>query len=400
MTRDTNRILTERLLDLTAISRQGPALEDNDAIVTHIEVNHHHGVGVLMYRLFGSSPDIFSIRSRNYYDGRQEFGVKHVCIPHGETSRDHVFRKVLQSLDGATVRRVLCIPYFPDDALNAIALKEIFGVPLCTYLMDDQNVRIEGIPDAVMSELLAKASLRLAISPELCQGYQQKFGHKMWFLPPLVPSRLIPAEICPLAEPRSKEGVIVGNIWGRRWVDLVRETVRGSGITLRWYNNGEFRWLPCTLPEMARDGVIPQDGPRVSDERLVDILRRTPFAVVPSGILDDTDDRRSIGELSLPSRIPFIFATSHTPILVLGSPETAAARFVTKAGIGMVAPYERRAFQRAVEQMTDARANLEMRRAAFRLSTCFADDGAADWIWNSLARGGPADSRYQELLTA
>src|SRR5262249_5141089 len=130
---------------------------------------------------------------------------------------------------------------------------------------------------------------------------------------------------------------------------------------------------------------------------LIEVLRQTPFAVVPSGTLDDTDDRRFIAQLSLPSRIPYIFATSHTPILVLGSGETAAARFVTDAGIGMVAAYERSAFQEAVRKITDPATNTKMRHAAFRIGTRYADRGAAGWIWNSLARGEPVDDRYEEL---
>lgn len=401
--------LARKLLDLIAKAppesiteqfvQQPP--QDADAIVTHIEVNDRHGVGVLISRLFGEDDNILSIRSQDYYEGRQDFGAMHVCVSHSDTSRDMVFWNVLQALRGATVKRVLCVPYFPDDARNAIALKESFGGPLCTYLMDDQNLCADGIPDSVMEELLAKSTLRLAISRELCAGYEQKYGYKMWLMPPLVPTRLIPPRLNtpPEAALQSHSGIIVGNIWGQRWIELLRETVRDSGITLRWYNHGEFRWLPCTKEALSSDGVIPQEGPPDPDERMVEILRQAPFVVVPSGTLDDTDDRRFIAQLSFPSRIPYILATSHAPILVLGNPETAAARFVTGAGIGMVAPYGRRTFQEAVEQITRPGVNLEMRRAAFLLSIRFADLGASEWLWSSLAKGEPMDGRYEELMS-
>jgi hypothetical protein len=398
---ERNRELAQRLLELTAGVRTEPVLREADAIVTHIEVNDHHGVGVLVNRLFGQCDNILSIRSKDFYEGRQAFGAKHVCISHSaaSASRDEVFWNVLQALQGATVKRVLCSPYFPDDALTAIALKNIFGVPLCTYIMDDQNLSTDGIPDSVMGELLAQSSLRLAISPELCSGYEQKYRHNVWFLPPLVPDQFIPSEPILLSERtlQSGSGVIVGNIWGQRWIQLLRETVRDSGITLRWYNNGEFRWLPCTAEDLGRDGVIPQAGPRHTDEQLIEILRETPFVVVPSGVLDDTDDRHFIARLSLPSRIPYIFATAHTPILVLGSEQSAAARFVTEAGVGMVAPYERRAFQEAVDRITSPDVNQTMRRAASQLSHRFSDRDAADWIWRSLAEGEPINDKYQNM---
>ena len=131
---------------------------------------------------------------------------------------------------------------------------------------------------------------------------------------------------------------------------------------------------------------------------MVEVLRQAPFVVVPSGVLDHTDDRRFIAQLSLPSRIPYILATSQAPILVLGSAETAAARFVTAAGIGLVAPYGRSAFQDATERISRPDVNLEMRRAAVLLASRFADIGGAEWLWQSLARGEPFDGRYEDMM--
>jgi hypothetical protein len=64
----------------------------------------------------------------------------------------------------------------------------------------------------------------------------------------------------------------------------------------------------------------------------------------------------------------------------------------------MVAPYQQKAFARAVEQMERPDLNLAMRRDAFGLSHRFADQGAAEWIWQSLAAGQPADNRYEDLM--
>jgi hypothetical protein len=373
--------------------------QEADAIVAHIEINNHHGVGVLLQRLFGHSGNIVSIRSKDFYNGNQDFGAKHVRIAHGGASRDMVVWNVLEALGGATIRRVLCVPYFPDDALNAIALKEAFGVPLCTYLMDDQNLCADGIPDSILAELLAKSSLRLAISAEMCAGYEAKYRRRIWFMPPLAPAHLIPQRLNQVSEQALKEraAVILGNIWGQHWLALLRKTVRASGITLRWYNNGEFRWLSCSKDDLVQDGIVPQEGPAESDERLVEILRQAPFVVVPSGTLEECDDRRFIAQLSFPSRIPYILATSHTPILVIGHPNTAAARAVTHFGIGMVAPYERHAFVDGVERITRPDSNLAMRRTAFLLSPRFADLGASEWLWQSLAKGAPVDGRYEDL---
>jgi hypothetical protein len=402
-----NQDLTDNLLSLTG-SEPAPASEpaarpaplEADAIVAHIEINDHHGVGVLLRRLFGDAANVVSIRSKDFYGGRQDFGAMHACIAHNGAARDTVMWNVLEALGGATIRRVLSAPYFTDDALNAMALKEAFGAPLCTFLMDDQNLCSDGIPDAVMGELLRKSSLRLAISPELCAAYEARYGCKVWFMPPVAPTRLIPRQLNQLPEQalRERQPIILGNIWGQQWLESLRATVRGTGITLRWYNNGEFRWLSCSKEELVRDGIVPQEGPPDPDDVFVETLRQAPFVVLPSGTLEENDDRRFIAQLSFPSRIPYILATSHAPILVLGNAQTAAARIVTRFGIGAAAPYRRREFLEAAERITSPGVNLAMRRAAFLLSVRFADLGAAEWIWQSLEKGEPVDGRYEDMM--
>jgi hypothetical protein len=94
----------------------------------------------------------------------------------------------------------------------------------------------------------------------------------------------------------------------------------------------------------------------------------------------------------------YLLATSQVPILVLGSPKTAAAHFVEQFGIGMVADYDRCLFQKAVAALTDPEANLALRRRAHAVAGQFSSEGAADWIWRSLARGRPVDSRYEDLM--
>lgn len=375
-------------------------LRDADAIVTHIEVNDKHGVGVLIGRLFRHHRNIISIRSQDHYGGEQDFAGMCLRIGHQDTSRDAVFKNVLDALAGNTIARVLCVPYYPDDARNALVLKEAHGVPLCTYLMDDQNICVDGIPDELMRELLAKSSLRLAISPELAVSYELKYGCKFWFMPPVATAAHILSELRPWEAARSERraGVMVGNIWGQRWMDLLRETVRGAGITLRWYSNSYFRFLSGDRDELARDSIIVPEGPPLPDLELIEVLRQAPFVVVPSGTLDASDDRRFIAQLSLPSRIPFIMATSHTPIIVLGDRRTGAGRFVEDLEIGMVCPYDRESFQAAVDKITQPDVNLAMRGNALARAKRYSDEGVAEWIWQSLARGGPLDQRYEEMM--
>ncbi len=402
----TDSVLANRLLEITRragsvylkpqTADTAQTLEDLDAIVSHAEVNCHHGVGVLISRYFREYQNILSIRSRDLYQGEQNFGVANVRLSHEFQQREDVYLKVVTALEGMTVRRILCIPYYPDDVWNALALSDLFGAPLCTYLMDDQNLCEPAIPDPLMSALLSKSRLRLAVSEQLRQGYQQKYGLQFGYMPPLVSIQHImarPSNACLFDDP-----VIIGNIWGSHWVTSLRRAVRDSTTTIRWFNNGHFPWLPCSLDDLRADGIHPQTGERNSDEAMIKILRAAPFVIVPSGTMDDEDDRRFIAQMSLPSRIPFVVATSQAPILVLGHPGTAAAKFVTKHGIGISAPYDTGELVAAMERLRNPELNARMRRTGLLLASRFADIGSAEWIWASLSKGAPIDCRFEESV--
>jgi hypothetical protein len=227
--------------------------------------------------------------------------------------------------------------------------------------------------------------------------YGLKYGYRMWYMPPLAPAGLVPSRlVAPPRDADARHGIIIGNIWGERWVELLRNAVRGSAVTLTWHCSGEFRWLPCGKQDLIADSIMPRDP--LPEDALIQTLRTTRFSVVPSGVLDESDDRRFIAQLSLPSRIPYMMAVSHIPILVLGSRDTGAAHFVEQFGIGVVAGYERKAFVEAVDYITRPEVNLEMRRKALALAGRFTDVGVAEWIWQSLARGEPIDGRYEDLM--
>ncbi len=128
------------------------------------------------------------------------------------------------------------------------------------------------------------------------------------------------------------------------------------------------------------------------------MLRRTAFVVIPSGTLDDDDDRRFIAQLSLPSRIPFLMGVAQVPLLVIGNERTGAARFVREFEIGTVCDYEPEAFRAAVDAITEPARNQALRRRALALAGRFSDAGAAEWIWQSLERGEAFDLRYEDLM--
>jgi hypothetical protein len=377
-----------------------PALVD--IVITPCEVNQLHGTGTLLFRLFPDSREILSLRTSSFYGQPQTFGAQNYCFPPGQTSRQDIATWVQWWLNGAKVRRVIVFPYLPMDPLVAIVIKELFRVPLCTYIMDDKNVCAEGIPDALMDELLAKSDLRLVISPEMRDAYARKYGMPFWLMPPLVPEAILHSRPLPLdpAIPLDR-GVLLGNIWGQRWLEMLRDTFRGTGFKVDWYCNQKTpAGLTFDPVEMEADGIRFMQP--IPEAELPATLAKYPYAVVPSDTFDGQSPPavRAIAELSLLSRIPTIMTTSHLPILVLGHPGTCAARFVTRFGIGEVTPYESGAVRAALQRLSAPETQTRIRARAARLSPSFSSQDSADWIWRSLAAGAPCDQRYESLMPA
>lgn len=378
------------------------AARDYDAVVSHIEVNDRHGVGVVLRMLFKNHRDILCVRSRDFFGGKNELGDRHVRIDHTE-DRVAAFGTVARAMTGMRPRRILCCPYFPADVWNGLIMKYLYGSPLCMYVMDDQSVTTDGIPSELMAEALRAADLRLAISQEMAHAYERKYGCKFWLVPPVVAPHLIPAAPPePDAELlRSGTGVLVGNVWSARWLAMLRTAVRGAGITLHWYGDDKPAGMTLDKVALAADGILHQGF--LPQDEFVSRLRKYPYAVLATSPLDgDTSDEtpgaRAIARLSLPSRLPFILAATHTPVVVVGSPETTAARFVERFGLGGNCSYSPNPLRAAVGRLIDPSHQRAVRAKAAELAPGFSAAPVVDWIWKSLELGRPVDDRFEKLM--
>jgi len=371
------------------------AIRDADAIITTNEVTDRHGTGVILRRIFGQSPGILSIRSTRLYS-EHALGQAELCLGHEGFSRVESFTRIASALNGNTVRRVLCVPFLPDELITAIILKELFNAPLCVYLMDDNNIHAHGIPDELMREALEKASFRLAISPELRDAYEEKYHLKFWVMPPLVDDAAVQrvAQSPTGINVKTQTGVLIGSLWSRPWLQLLRKTVREAGLQVDWYGNASAPWLKVTSEELRNDGII--DRGFVPEAELTQRLKDYLYALVPSGTLDENDDRPEIARLSLPTRLPYLLAAANTPAIVLGSPKTAAARFLQRFPIGMVTPYDPGKLHSAVQDICQPEQQRRCRSCAAEWAPLFSAKGVADWLWQSLETGEPHDARFEE----
>ena len=361
-----------------------------DVVITANEINDHHGTGLLLKRILDERR-LFAICSRNDW-GVQNFGRWNATIPQRDASRPQSFRNVLRALAGRTIANTLCVPYLPDELATAIAIKEAFGARLCAYIMDDQNVSASALTDSSMGEFLQKSHVRFATHPELRAAYERKYDLKFFLLPAVVPDELICREpVAPVLTPRI--GAMIGTVWDQTWLDALCAALHGGSWRIDWFGNHRFWSVNSPEAKLRRAGIVAHGV--VPESRLALELRKYPFAIVPVAA---RDDNRGELALSLPGRILFTMAVSRTPILIVGSESTCAARFVRHFGIGLVAPYDARKVAAAMEHLSDPTMQANMRKRAAAIGPAFSDRGVKEWLRASIEAGEPVDRRFEDAF--
>ena len=366
------------------------------AVVTINEINDMHGTGPLVKRIFEGRRGIFSIRSRDHW-GTQDFGDWHVKVSQEGRTRPECFRRVLRVLAGRNIRSVTCVPFLAEELVTSIAIKESFGVKMCAYIMDDQNVAVNVIPDELMREFLEKCSLRLATHPELRDAYARKYGLPFYILPAVVPAALVSVEPLPPAyDPQAKIGALLGSFWDQSWFDQLCTALEPCHYRIDWYGQNRSPWLKFPPEDLARAGITPFGI--LPEDRLAAELRKYPFVIVPCGALGGKETNVGVASLSLPGRILFAAATSHTPVLLVGSERSCGARLVERFGIGVTVPYDAAPLAEAMQRLSDPQLQAGMRRNAAAIAGVLSDRGVVDWLWKAIERGEPPDSRFEDLF--
>jgi glycosyltransferase involved in cell wall biosynthesis len=369
------------------LSSIGGYLSQVSAVVTAAEINDRHGTGVLLARLFKDEANYLHLRSRDLYGGITG-GAQQLCIPPSYDAAS-----VLPGmLHGSTLRRILSVPYDRSDVANTLALHALTGAPLCSWIMDHNlGDGPDQIPAAMMQQLLDRSSLCLGISPEICQLYGERFGRMLHFAPPVVDACLGQRELLHLPPTAylPATGVLLGNVWSQRWLKKLAETVASAHVPLVAYGHKSPQWVKhdALAAHVDMRGFLPED-------ELVLALRALPFAVVPTGMLDEQDDLPEIARYSLPSRTLYLSAVGNLPIIVVGHEDSGVARFVTTHDLGVVVPYEGKTLRRTVQWICQPEQQLRFRRRAAQMAPAFACDDMLAWVWRSLELARPCDDRW------
>ena len=369
----------------------------NTVIISAVETNDHHGVGVYLARLFGSTPGVIALRSRTMYGGSCLFSPRSYEIRRAISGDSGPWRSRMSALcKGLEVARIVAVPYFPEDFENALLCKEQTGARLCVYLMDDQNILEPEVSDRLVDQLLRKSDLRLAISPEMRAAYQTKFGYDFGFFPPVVRSDEIVGEDF-VGTLETDRLALTGNFWRKATFEKFCALIGRTGVQIDWFGKGpSASWLEANPERLAEIGIhclgfLPAP-------EFVTRLRRYPVMIVPSGSLDSEDGNLAFSHFSLPSRLVFGLAQARIPTLVLGHPETAAGRFVRQLGIGEISAYDTEAFKFTLAKMLDHDYQRITRNRCLEVSHRFVAKDPGAWILHSVEKGIPLASPFDRLL--
>jgi len=350
----------------------------NLAIVTAVELNDQHGTGIFVRNLLDDPTEVNVFCSKLIYGGAD----RHFKIPE-DASLDSAARRLIRN---QPVDKILCVPYFPSEFRFAVKLKEKTEAPLCTFLMDDQNIFTQEIHDRDVQALLNQSDLILAISPEMAEVYSRKYNREVLFFPPFVTPR------SPFVKSRwnfskSEEigrGAMIGNIWSQKRFAQILDLLDETGISIDWYGHGgKAPWLEGTPEEWVKKGLCYHGW--LEKEKLIQKLAEYPFVLMPSGEMDASDDKLSFSKLSLPSRLVFLNARVGVPVLVLGHPETAAARFVRRFGTGVSASGQPVAFRQTIEKLLQPEFRSPLLANLARHADLWSHDNPGEMIWEALA---------------
>ena len=358
-----------------------------DLVISPNEISFAHGTGVLLSRLIEDQENILVARSFTHYGGKQRANVKKAFVlPHGVANRQDVFAEVVQWLSGYTIRSIICVPFFQPDLYIALAAQAFTGAPLGLWIMDDNCLRNEGISRVVMNEAIHRATALFAISPELKQAYQTEFRKSFSVVPPLVPKSFIRKE----ASPASKVShlIMIGNIWSPHILDQFSQVVQKAGLKIDWHSSNPTHWSHIVNhTTLAKRGIniIQSEEPKELTSKVVNAL----VVIIPSdpGNLDQGHEV-ALGDMSIPTRLPFVLATAGTPMIVVGRAGTAAANFVNRFNLGRTVEYDALALKRAVEELGLAEVQADIRTRAAKLAPSFSFEGTFNFMVESILDGG------------
>lgn len=371
-----------------------------DLVVMANEINFAHGTGILMSRILAEVPDYVLFRAFDHWGGTQVVKPFADFVLHRYSEdRQTIAAFAAGRLDRYCARSILAIPYTREDVVMALTIKAITGAPMTIWIMDDNCLSNEGIPADLMRELVLVADARFVISDAMRADYEAHFGWPFWVMPPLVAKRLIRQDVCPMpARDEGPRGAIVGNIWHQAWLLDAIAALSDVDVPIEWFtSSNDLHFLDFTAEDLARAGIVLR--PDLGHDEIAARVEGASFVLVPSFSGTETDGHAAaIGRLSLPSKMPFVTATSGVPFLVLANGQSGAADYVRHFGLGEVARYDPAEIAAAIGRLTDPEAQALVRQRSFDIGAALDVTGLHAFLSAAARHRMLTDDRFERMF--
>ncbi|WP_036502192.1 hypothetical protein [Novosphingobium sp. AP12] len=375
--------------------------QDVDLVIMANEINFAHGTGILMSRILAELPSYVLFRAFDHWGGMQVVEPTADFVLHRYSQdRQTIAGFVASRLPPYAPRSIFSVPYTREDVVMALTAKAMTGAPLVIWVMDDNCLSNEGIPLALMRELVLAADARFVISDVMRATYEAHFGLPFWVLPPLVARRFIRTEPClPPPQEEPLRGAIVGNIWHQAWLEDAIEALSGVEVPIEWYtSSNDLHFLKYTDADLARAGIVIKND--LTHDEIAVRVERSAFILVPSFSGTETDGHAAaIGRLSLPSKMPFVTATAGTPFLVLTNGESGAADYVRTFDLGEVAAYDQEAIIAAINRIADPDKQYRVRERSFAIAPALDVTGLHGFLVDAARNRSLTDDRFELLFS-
>src|SRR5260370_8495384 len=121
-----------------------PKLQDATLVITHAELSYRHGTGALLIRILQQEKNLIVFHSQKFFGGH-DIASPAFQITHQRSSSATSRRRIQKILSGSSVTQILCVPFYPDEAISALAPHDLTTAPLVLYIMTYQNIHTHSI---------------------------------------------------------------------------------------------------------------------------------------------------------------------------------------------------------------------------------------------------------------
>lgn len=356
-------------------------------VVSHDAPTWRQGVGALICKTFGSDLSWMNVRSRDAYAGFGESPVPSVKVGAADLpmGRARTFGSIGRALSGRKITAVLAVPFTIQDCLNALAVAETNGAKLGVWIMDDQNIFSENIPDDLLRELFRKSAARWAICEKMARAYSSKFEVSFDVLMPVEREELLCRVSVPDSGRTIPSAVGCGNVWSRETAKLLMNCWTKTGLRLDWYGEFGHPFLHQDAEMLASHGIFRHPTFGRQDD-FVNRLREYDFAVVPMPP-QSCEGHKWQGALSFPSKIVTFTAACNLPVFYLGNADSPGGEFILRSGAGFVSEWNDFESKEALSRLARPQERTEIRNRLAAMALEFSSEKLPERIWAAIEGG-------------